>query len=134
MTAERKTSEVRKKELVMAILRIQKGRSRIGEVDLTVAAVAREAGVSTSLIHNYHPEIADRINQATGRSSRKRLDAKQEQLKVEKHKSRALRAELAELKEKLTRIASINEVLSHENGRLKVQLSDPKVVGIRDQQ
>lgn len=132
MTGEKKTAEARTKELTMAILRIQKGRSRIGETELSIAAVAREADVSTSLIHNHYPMIAARINAEAGRSSKKQLDAKQEQFKAEKQKSRALRAEVIEWKAKLARLASINEVLADENRRLRVQLSNPKVVGLRD--
>lgn len=131
-TVEKKTAEVRTKELTMAILRIQKGRSRTGETDLSIAAVAREAEVSTSLIHNHYPKIAERINAEAGRSRKKQLDAKQEQFKAEKQKSRSLRAEVIALKAKLAKLASINEVLADENRRLKVQLSDPKVVGLRD--
>lgn len=133
-TAEKKTAEVRTKELTMAILRIQKGRSRIGETELSIAAVAREADVSTALIHNHYPKIAERINTETGRSSKKQLDAKQEQFKAEKQKARGLRAELVEWKAKFAKLASINEVLSDENRRLNVQLNDPKVVGLRERQ
>lgn len=130
-TVGKKTAEVRTKELTMAILRIQKGRSRIGETKLSIAAVAREADVSTSLIHNHYPKIAERINAEAGRSSKKQLDTKQEQFKAAKQKSRGLRAEVIEWKAKFTKLASINEVLADENRRLKIQLSDPKVVGLR---
>jgi AcrR family transcriptional regulator len=132
MTGGKKTAEVRTKELTMAILRIQKGRSRIGETKLSIAAVAREADVSTALIHNHYPKIAERINTEAGRSGKKQLDAKQEKLKAEKQKSRGLRAELVEWKAKFAKLASINEVLADENRRLKVQLCDPKVVGLKD--
>ena len=81
-TVEKKTAEVRTKELTMAILRIQKGRSRIGETELSIAAVAREADVSTSLIQNHYPKIAERINAETGHSSKKQLVLKQEQFKT----------------------------------------------------
>ena len=84
------------------------------------------------MIHNHYPKIAERINAEAGHSSKKQLDVKQEQFKAEKQKSRALRAEAIEWKAKLAKLASINEVLADENRRLKVQLSDPKVVGLRD--
>ena len=48
-----KPAEDREKDLRLALYRIQKGRTRSGETKVTITAVAREAGVSTALIHNY---------------------------------------------------------------------------------
>ena len=48
MSEERKTAAVRDRELRLAIARIEKGRSKTNEIKLTIAAVAREAGVSTA--------------------------------------------------------------------------------------
>lgn len=42
-----KPAEDREKDLRFALYRIQKGRSHSGETKITIAAVAREAGVST---------------------------------------------------------------------------------------
>lgn len=114
----------------MAITRIEKGRSKANESNLTIAAVAREAGVSTALIHNCHPDIAELIRQSQGRSSRAQRDAKQLELKAEREKTRELRLEITLLKSKVASLASINEVLLDENRTLKSRLGDPKVVGI----
>ena len=84
MSEERKTAGVRDRELRLAITRIEKGRSKANESNLTIAAVAREAGVSTALIHNCHPDIAELIRQSQGRSSRAQRDAKQLELKAER--------------------------------------------------
>ena len=100
----------------------------MNETNLTIAAVAREAGVSAALIHNYHPEIAEIIRQRQGRSSRSQRDAKQLELQKERDKARHLRAEATTLRAKVALLASINEVLLDENRRLKSQLNDPTVV------
>ena len=130
MSADRKTAAVRDKELRLAITRIEKGRSRANETKLTIASVAREAGVSTALIHNYHPEIAEQIRESQGRSSRTQRDAKQLELRAEREKGRELRVEMALLKAKVDSLASINEVLLDEIRTLKSRLADPKVVGL----
>lgn len=130
MIKERKTAGVRDRELRLAITRIEKGRSKANESKLTIAAVAREAGVSTALIHNCHPDIAELIRQSQGRSSRAQRDAKQLELKAEREKTRELRLEIALLKSKVATLASINEVLLDENRTLKSRLGDPKVVSI----
>ena len=130
MSGDRKTAEVRDKELRLAIARIENGRSRANETKLTIAAAAREAGVSTALIHNYHPEIAEQIREAQGRSSRAQRDAKQLELRAEREKARKLRLEVALLRSKVASLASINEVLLDENRTLKSRLDDPKVVGL----
>ena len=124
MSEERKTAAVRDRELRLAIARIEKGRSKTNEIKLTIAAVAREAGVSTALIHNCHPDIAELIRQSQGRSSRAQRDAKQLELKAEREKARELRLEIALLRSKVATLASINEVLLDENRTLKSRLGD----------
>lgn len=119
MKTKRKTSEAREKDLRMAILRIQRNRSKSGETSLSIAAVAREVGISTALIHNHYPAIAEEIRNAQGRSSRAQRDEKHQELKSEREKNKALLSELAELKSKVSTLASINEVLLIENRTLK---------------
>jgi len=48
-----KPAEDREKDLRFALYRTQKGRAHTGETKVTIAAVAREAGVSTALTHNH---------------------------------------------------------------------------------
>jgi AcrR family transcriptional regulator len=95
---------------------------------LTFAAVAREAGVSTALIHNCYPEIAELIREQQGRSSRAQRDAKREQLRAEQDKTRELRKQLKELERQIASLASINEVLLIENRELKAELGARNVV------
>jgi hypothetical protein len=49
-----------------------------------------------------------------GASSRQKLDAKQDDLSVERGKTKALRAELEDLRHKVAKLASINEMLEIE--------------------
>lgn len=82
--AKYKPAEDREKDLKLALYRIQKGRAHTGETKVTIAAVAREADVSTSLIHNYYPGIAETIREAQGRSSRAIRDVKHQDLIAER--------------------------------------------------
>jgi AcrR family transcriptional regulator len=120
----------REKDLKLALYRIQKGRARTGETKVTIAAVAREAGVSTALIHNHYPRIAEAIREVLGRSSRAMRDVKQQDLIAERKKSAIYRQEIEELRAKVADLASINEVLLDENRVLKAKMSDPKVIDL----
>ena len=130
MTTKRKPSNARERDLQLALARIQRGRAHTGENKVTIAAVAREAGVSTALIHNHYPIIAEAIRDAQGRSSRAQRDVKHQDLRAEREKNRALRQEIEELRAKVASLASINEVLIAENRVLKAKQSDSKVVDL----
>lgn len=130
MTTIRKPSDARERDLQLALARIQRGRAHTGETKVTIAAVAREAGVSTALIHNHYPIIAETIRDAQGRSSRAQRDVKHQDLRAEREKNRALRKEIEELRAKVARLASINEVLIAENRVLQAKQSDSKVVDL----
>ncbi|MCU1751307.1 TetR family transcriptional regulator [Pseudomonas sp. 6D_7.1_Bac1] len=125
-----KPAEDREKDLRLALYRIQKGRAHTGETKVTIAAVAREAGISTSLIHNYYPDIAEAIRETQGRSSRAMRDVKQQDLMAERAKSAGYRQEIEELRAKVANLASVNEVLLDENRVLKAKMSDRNVVAL----
>jgi len=127
-TANYKPAEDREKDLRLAIYRIQKGRAHTKETKVTIAAVAREAGVSTALIHNHYPTVAETIREIQGRSSRAVRDVKHQDLIAERLKSTSYRQENEELRTKVASIASINEVLLDENHTLKAKQNDRKVV------
>lgn len=129
-TPNYKPAEDREKDLKLALLRIQKGRTQTGETKVTIAAVAREAGVSAALIHNHYPNIAETIREAQGRSSRAMRDVKQQDLISERKKSTAYRQEIDELRTKVANLASINEVLLDKNRTLQAKLNDPKVIDL----
>lgn len=128
--AKYKPAVDREKDLKLALFRIQKGRAHTGETKVTIAAVAREAGVSTALIHNHYPRIAEAIREAQGRSSRAMRDVKHQDLIAERKKSSAYRQEIEELRAKVANLASINEVLLDENRVLKAKINDRKVVDL----
>ncbi|WP_137819863.1 TetR family transcriptional regulator [Pseudomonas sp. 2FG] len=125
-----KQAEDREKDLKLALYRIQKCRAYTGETKVSIAAVAREAGVSTSLIHNYYPSIAEAIREIQGRSSRAMRDVKHQDLIAERKKSAAYRQEIEELRAQVANLASINEVLLDENHVLKAKMNDRKVVDL----
>jgi AcrR family transcriptional regulator len=116
---QRQNADHRAKQLRLAILRIEKGRTQTGEMKLSVSAVAREVGVTPALIHNHYPEIAEEIRVKVGASSRAQRDAKQKQLNAIRDTNKALRGELAELRLQVARLASINETLLLENMSLR---------------
>lgn len=131
MTIGRKPADAREKELLLALRRIERGRAKTDEKKVTIAAVAREAGVSAALIHNHYPNIAEAIREVQGRSSRAQRDVKHQALRAEREKGRALRLEIEELRAKIARLASLNEVLINENRTLKAEQNDSRVVDLR---
>lgn len=130
MMNKRKPSEARERDLQLALTRIQRGRTHTGETKVTIAAVAREAGVSTALIHNHYPNIAEAIREAQGRSSRIQRDLKEQDLSTEREKNRVLRQEIKELCNKVASLVSINEVLIAENSVLKDKYNTFRVVDL----
>lgn len=125
-----KQAEDREKDLRLALSRLQKGRSRTGETKVTITAVAREAGVSTALIHNYYPRIAEAIREVQGRSSRAMRDLKHQDLIAQRKKAAEYRQEIEDLRAKVAHLASLNEVILDENRVLKAKMSDRKVVDL----
>lgn len=101
-----KPAEDREKDLRLALYRIQKGRAHSGETKVTITAVAREADVSTALIHNYYPKIAELIREVQGRSSRAMRDVKHQDLVAERKKSAAYRQEIEDLRAKVANLVS----------------------------
>ncbi|WP_339449903.1 TetR family transcriptional regulator [Pseudomonas sp. EA_5y_Pfl2_R50] len=130
MTIRRKPADIREKELTLALHRIERGRAKTSEKKVTIAAVAREAGVSAALIHNHYPGIAEAIREVQGRSSRAQRDVKHQDLRTEREKNRVLRLEVEQLRAKVASLASLNEVLINENRILKAKQNDPAVVDL----
>ena len=115
MSIDRKTAEVRERELRLALLRIQRGRSRTKAKRLSIAAVAREAGVTAALIHNHYPTLAAAIREAMGRGERESRDTKNQEFKALRGRARELNDEVKALRADVARLASINEVLIAES-------------------
>ena len=129
-TSGYKPAEHREKDLKLALYRIQKGRSKTGEVKVSIAAVAREAGVSAALIHNHYPSIAEAIREAQGSSSRAMRDVKQQELADQRKKAKEYRREIEELRSKVACLASINEVLLDQNQELMKRLNESNLVDL----
>ncbi|WP_150300634.1 TetR family transcriptional regulator [Pseudomonas profundi] len=113
-----------RKELELALQRIQLGHARIVEDGrkLSIAAVAEEAEVSPSLIHNSHPEFAKIVRELVGRPRRVAKDVNQEKLVKATERIEALTARVTALEEDLRKIAVENLSLSEDNKRLRQRL------------
>lgn len=94
-----------------------------GNEKISIALVARAAGVTPGLIHNTYPAVAERIRILMGKSVRAQRDSKHQALMVEKEKNRVLHAENDQLLEELTRIASVNQRLLFQMAELKAAYS-----------
>ncbi|MGP2733351.1 TetR family transcriptional regulator [Serratia bockelmannii] len=94
-----------------------------GTAKISIASVARAAGVTPGLIHNTYPAVAERIRIIMGKSVRTQRDSKHQALMVEKEKNRALRVENGQLLEELARIASVNQRLLFEMAELRAVYS-----------
>ncbi|MEO8062398.1 MAG: TetR family transcriptional regulator [Pseudomonadota bacterium] len=121
MSQNRKSAEAREKDLRLSMLRIKRGRSNTGATRVNFASVAREAGISPALIHNHYPKVADAIRLEQVRDGRGLRNRRPEKQKKERDRVRALRAEIADLRANVARLASINEVLRFENESLRAK-------------
>ncbi|MBQ0318514.1 TetR family transcriptional regulator [Enterobacter asburiae] len=90
-----------------------------GNEKISIALVARTAGVTPGLIHNTYPAVAEKIRLLMGKSVRAQRDSKHQALMVEKERNRVLRAENDQLLDELARIASVNQRLLFEMDELK---------------
>lgn len=122
MSTARKAAEVRERELRLALSRIQRGRSRTKAKRLSIAAVAREAGVTAALIHNHYPEMAVAIREAMGNGERASREAKNQNLKALRVRTKELNDEVKALRTDVARLASINEVLMAKNTSLEAKV------------
>lgn len=78
---------------------------------VNISRVAREAGVSTSLIHNYYPDIADEIRRIADNIPRHSREILRQKLKDANAKNKVFQDEIQQLQLRITRLATINEML-----------------------
>ena len=111
-------------EIQRAIEELQAGRGKV-----SISAVAKMAGITTALIHNTYPDLAEKIRGLIGKATRTQRDAKRDELVHEREINRSLRRELAETRADLAKLASINQRLLNEVALLN-GMATGKVVSI----
>ncbi len=118
----RSTADTRE-ALVLAIKRIQKGMSRIVPVGckLSIAAVAKEASISHSTVHNCYPDIAEKIRKLARAGNVAPLEAEQSALRDCQRKLAQARWQNEQLQADLAKSQSINLRLVKENELLCFQ-------------
>lgn len=104
----------RDREKTLFQLRLAMNRLQKREVKVSIAAVAKEAGVTPALVHNRYPDFAEEVRKAVGKATRAQRDQKQELLIAERDKNQQLREQVAELMMDLRNLASENEALRAE--------------------
>jgi len=80
---------------------------------VNISRVAREAGVSTSLIHNYYPDIADEIRRIADNIPQNSRATLREKLKDANAKNKVLQNEIQQLQLRISKLATINEMLNY---------------------
>jgi AcrR family transcriptional regulator len=120
------------KRLQLALVRLKRGRPKVvsKKRKLSISAVAEEAGVSDSTIHNRYPEIAAEVRQIAGRLYKMQRDEKSEKLKSVKDKNRELRNFIENLESENRKAASIIMTLKAENEQLKAEFDNENIVRI----
>lgn len=123
LVSRRRNREKTREELQLAILRIKnKG------LKLSISAVATEAGVSASVIHNTYPDIAEEIRAQVGRGTRQQRDAKAAEVKEVRERLKTLRTERDTALADVATLASINETLRQEVAMLRATVSGKTAV------
>ena len=104
----------RDREKTLFQMRLAMNRLQKRDAKVSIAAVAKEAGVTPALIHNRYPEFAEEVRKVVGKSTRAQRDQKHELLIAEREKNQQLREQVAELMMDLRNLASENEALRAE--------------------
>lgn len=100
-----------RKRLTLALAKLKRDAAQAGKAGPSISAVAREAGVSHTLIHTKYPDIADQIRDASGRGPKQQLEKQRTLVKRVEDRAAELRGEVAALRKQ-------NQGLASENGRL----------------
>lgn len=125
MRAEHKSPTRRRLEL--ALRRLQLGRMQSGTNDrISIAAVAREAGVSNATIHNRYPDIAERVRALHVAASKRKTKTLPDSTDALERKLTEARKAIEQLKIDLVKSQSINLRLAKENELLNARLSCQK--------
>jgi AcrR family transcriptional regulator len=116
-----------RRRLELALRRLQLGKMQSGTSDrISIAAVAREAGVSNATIHNRYPDIAERVRTLHVKTSKRKTKPLPDSTDVLQRKLKEARQAIEELKIDLVKSQSINLRLAKENELLNARLSSQK--------
>jgi len=107
--------------LRLALSRLQRRGEKI-----TLAAVSKEAGVSSGLIHNRYPDFAEEVRALIGKALRKQRDDKADELRQARERIKELNQLVATQNQQLCQLASVNEMLTKELAIQKA-IADGKV-------
>ncbi|MFI5444288.1 TetR family transcriptional regulator [Polaromonas sp. UC242_47] len=105
-------------ELQYAMLRVKNKGAK-----MSISAVAREAGVNASLLHNTYPDIAEDIREQMGRATRVQRDQKAADLVKARETIRDLRRKIDEMEVDIAKSTSLNLALEDEVTLLKAAVS-----------
>jgi len=112
-----------KRRLELALRRLQHGKMRSNnDGRISIAAVAREAGVSNATIHNRYPEIAERVRALHARTAKDVARAIPDTSDILHKKLQEARKEIDQLRKDLVKSQSINLRLVRENEMLRARL------------
>jgi AcrR family transcriptional regulator len=124
MAAEHKGLTRRRLEL--ALRRLQVKAKAIPGGKISIAGVAREAGVSNATIHNRYPDIADRIRSLQAKVGSRVAKTLPDNSDTLQSKLVEANEEIRHLKTCLAKSQSINLRLSKENELLQARLQRQK--------
>ena len=98
---------------------------------MSVTAVAQEAGVSDTLIHNQYPAQLERIRGGQDREMKRQRDEARTKLKAERQKNRELRDQLDKLTLGLQEMTSKNATIGKELHELRAISNSGNVTSFR---
>ncbi|QTP14872.1 TetR/AcrR family transcriptional regulator [Serratia symbiotica] len=109
MNQQHKPAHIRQQKLLQIIRSLV-----LRKQTLSISRVAREAGISPSLIHNHYPDIAAKIRQIAGYPPQKSESMLRKKLHDTETQNRALREEIHHLRLQISQLSSINEMLNSQ--------------------
>jgi AcrR family transcriptional regulator len=104
-------------ELQYAILRVKNKGAR-----MSIRAVALEAGVDPSLVHNTYPDVAEAIRALMGRGTRRQRDEMRADLTAVRQRLRDVIAERDQLRREMAVLVSVNLALHDQLVELRAEL------------
>ncbi len=116
-----------RRRLELALRRLQHGRMQSSSTErISIAGVAREAGVSNATIHNRYPDIAERVRALQSKAGKRSTKALPDTTDILQRKLAEAHEEIDRLKADLVRSQSINLRLIREYELLQASLQGRK--------